>query len=124
MSTEFHLSLGVDSLKDSVYFFNKVLNGEIEHEDVSGYINVNVRGCQLTLREVKNISVNLPEFHFGFNLSLTEFEIISKKIIKDHKECIKMMPKTVDQGTPLERKKMYLNSPSGYMIELKGIKDS
>jgi hypothetical protein len=33
-----------------------------------------------------------------------------------------MAPKTVDAGTAMERRKMYVKCPTGYLFEIKGYK--
>ena len=68
-----------------------------------------------------SVNFYLPEFHFGFNTSRDHFEKIAKTITEENPELIKMAPKTIDAGTAMERRKMYLNSPSGYLIEIKGV---
>ena len=116
----FHLSLPVKSLEVSISFFEKI-GGDVTHRDESGYVNVALFGCQITIREVDDFNFYLPEFHFGFNTSRDHFEKIAKMIKEENPELIKMAPKTIDAGTAMERRKMYLNSPSGYLVEIKGV---
>lgn len=119
MSKPFHLSIGVRSINDSVNFFTKVLNGKVTHQETT-YVNMELFGHQLTLKPNDSISSDLPDFHFGFNMSLEEFDLIADKLTSTASKYIHMEPKVVDLGTPMERKKMYLKSPSGYLVELKG----
>lgn len=118
----FHLSIGVKSIEDSVHFFSKVLGAKVTHRDQSGYVNLELFGCQITLKENPSINPHLPDFHFGFNMSLHEFNQLSERIISIDPDRIYMEPKVVDGGTNLERKKMYLKCPTGYLVELKGYK--
>jgi extradiol dioxygenase family protein len=92
MKTPFHFSIGVKSVEDSVVFFSEVLGGRVTHRDDSGYIN----------------------------MSLQEFNDLSNRVMTNAPDRIQMKPQIVDGGTELERKKMYLKFPTGYLIELKG----
>lgn len=114
----FHLSIGVKSLEESANFFESVLGAQITHDDV--YVNLSLYGNQITLKSNPNIATALPDFHFGINLSIDEFRLLEKKISKYHSEWIHSPLETADQGTEMERQKMYLRCPSGYLIELKG----
>jgi extradiol dioxygenase family protein len=120
MRKPFHLSIGVKSLEDSATFFSEILGGKVTHRDPSGYINVEVFGSQITLKDNPLINPDLPDFHFGFNMSLKEFDALSKRAMSLAPKRIHMQPKVVDAGTDLERKKMYLKCPTGYLVELKG----
>lgn len=119
MTNPFHLSIGVKSIDESVKFFTDVLNGKVTHQE-PGYVNVSLFGHQITLKPNKGISPDLPDFHFGFNMSLADFKKISDKVLSTASELVHMEPKVVDGGTSMERKKMYLKCPTGYLVELKG----
>ncbi len=123
MKYPFHMSIGVQSITESQKFFTEVLGAKITHQEAS-YCNVELFQHQITLKPVPDIEVTLPHFHFGINMSLVEFEEISKKILKDHDEFVAMKPKVVDKGTSLERRKMYLKCPTGYTVEIKGYGDA
>ncbi|MEA2465857.1 MAG: uncharacterized protein QOJ98_3604 [Acidobacteriota bacterium] len=114
----FHLSLGVHSLDESVDFYMRVLNATVTHRDASGYVNLELFGAQITLQRAAETAIP-ADFHFGFNLPMDEFERLADHILASGSE-VAMGPKVVDAGTPLERKKMYVRCPSGYLIELKG----
>ena len=118
----FHLSLGVNDIEKSIIFFEGLLKGTVTHRDKSGYVNIELFGSQITLKENENIKPDLPDFHFGLNLDLDEFESLSQSIMKEGKGVVEMGPKVIDAGTSMERKKMYLKSPTGYLVELKGYK--
>ncbi|MES2801263.1 MAG: hypothetical protein V4654_02125 [Bdellovibrionota bacterium] len=122
MTTNFHLSIGVKSIDESVDFFTQILRAKVRHRDPSGYVNIDLFGSQITLKQNENIIPHLPDFHFGLNLSLDEFDIMSKDILKNGRQYVSMEPEVWDFGTDLERKKMYLKCPTGYLIELKGYK--
>jgi extradiol dioxygenase family protein len=122
MNKTLHLSLGVKSLEESLTFYTQCLGATVAHRDISGYVNLELWGCQLTLKENKtntNPGEQLPDFHFGFNLSLTEFESLTNLILLKHRERVVKEPAWVDQDSTLKRKKIYLKCPSGYLIELK-----
>ena len=119
MSHPFHLSIGVRSIADSIKFFTEVLNGKVTHREPE-YVNLEVFGHQITLKPNASISPALPDFHFGFNMSLGEFDRIAGVVANKFSMYLHMSPKVVDAGTSLERKKMYLRCPTGYLVELKG----
>lgn len=122
MNSAFHLSIGVDSIEKSVSFFSSLLEAKVLHRDPSGYVNLDFFGTQITLKVNPGIKPELPDFHFGVNLSLSEFDRLSKSILEKGKSFVHMQPEVWDADTPLERKKMYLKCPSGYLVELKGYK--
>ena len=122
MKPEFHLSIGVQSIETSVDFFVQVMNARVLHRDPSGYVNIDLFGAQVTLKHNDAINPDLPDLHFGVNLGLVEFDELAKHILESGYDDIVMRPKVVDADTPLERKKMYLKCPTGYLIELKGYK--
>ena len=120
--TQFHLSIGTKSLVESAKFFQDVLGGDVTFREKDNGANVELFGSQIFLKNSPNIEPSLPDFHFGFNLSIGEFENLSERIMANHGAVVVMEPKVVDAGTPLERKKMYLKSPTGYVVEIKGYK--
>lgn len=121
MPAQFHLSLGVKDLQKSVNFFETILGASVSHRDPSGYVNVLVYDHQITLRSHHGINPDLPHFHFGFNMTREQFDSTAERILQIGREYVAAEPMIVDGGTPLERKKMFLTSPSGYSIELKGL---
>ncbi|MCO5144416.1 MAG: hypothetical protein M9962_15160 [Oligoflexia bacterium] len=116
----FHLSIAVKSLEDSVFFFTQVLEAKIIHEDPSGYINIDLYGNQITLKHDLEIDPNLPHLHFGINMKLDDFNMLADRILNNYQKYIALQPEVWDENTKLERKKMYLRCPTGYLIELKG----
>jgi extradiol dioxygenase family protein len=112
----FHLSIGVRSIEESVEFFTSMLDATVTHRDVSGYVNLDLYGTQITLKKSER-SPDLAEFHFGVNLEMRAFEAIAVRLLASgHADSIRV----VDANTPMERKKLYVRCPSGYLIELKG----
>ena len=120
MNRTFHLSLGVKSIDASIAFFVNVLGGVVTHRDPSGYVNIDWFGSQITLKPNPQVDPALPDFHFGINLELAEFDSLAERILARGRESVAMEPTVLDIGTPLERKKMYVRCPTGYLIELKG----
>jgi extradiol dioxygenase family protein len=116
----FHLSIGVRSIDASVEFFVRLLGATVLHRDPSGYVNLDFFGSQITLKHHPQIEPQLPDFHFGVNLSLEDFERLSRRLLETGREFVVRDPEIWDAGTPLERKKMYLRCPTGYLVELKG----
>jgi extradiol dioxygenase family protein len=119
MEIPFHLSIGVNSFNDEIHFFTTLLNAEVTHRNPE-YVNLEVFGAQITIKEIPGIKPNLPELHFGFNLTLKSFDDLATSIMKHNSNHVAAGPTVVDANTPMERKKMYLKSPSGYLVELKG----
>jgi extradiol dioxygenase family protein len=122
VNPSFHLSIGVKSIEESADFFVQILKAKVVHRDPSGYVNIDFFGTQITLKANPNINPNLEDFHFGVNLSLKEFDDLSQNILKNGRNFVEVEPEIWDAGTPLERKKMYLKCPTGYLVELKGYK--
>lgn len=116
----FHISLGVKSLDESEYFFERVLGASITHRDVTGYININFYGTQITLKENPALNSLGSDFHFGVNLPLEEFRSLVQTISDQYAKWIAVPLSVVDAGTSMERQKIFLKCPSGYLIELKG----
>lgn len=104
MKSEFHLSIGVHSFFDEIHFFTSLLGGKVTHEE-TGYVNLDVFGAQITLKEVAGIKVELPELHFGFNLNLENFNELADSIMKMRSPNVVAPPTVVDAGTAIERKK-------------------
>ena len=123
MPVSFHLSIGVRSIAESKKFFAEVLGATLTHEEAT-YVSYDLYGSQISLKPNPSIDPFLPDFHFGINLSFEVFEQLSEKICRDYPEVIKIPPHVVDADTPLERKKMYLNSPTGYLVELKAFRSN
>ena len=77
LTEKFHLSIGVKSLTEAVEFYRDVLGAELTFE--GDYTNLDLYGTQITLKENSKIIVDLPDFHFGINLPLDEFEKLKKR---------------------------------------------
>ena len=122
--TSFHLSIPVKSIEASVDFFVRVLGAQVSHRDPSGYVNLELFGTQLTLKENPAVVTGWPDFHFGVNLELSDFERIAAAAQAAAPGSVVSRPTVVDAGTPLERKKLYLRCPAGHLIELKGYRRS
>ena len=120
LTEKFHLSIGVKSLTEAVEFYLDVLGAELTFE--GDYTNLDLYGTQITLKENSRINVDLPDFHFGINLPLDKFEKLEKKITNNHSNWIHTPTHTVDKGANMERQKLYLTCPSGYLIEIKGLR--
>ena len=111
MTPSFHLSLPVRSIDESVDFYTRVLGARVTHRDPSGYVNLDFYGTQITLHQ--GDPVPLPrDFHFGVNLGIEEFERLA--------DTLDTEVKVTDAGTALERKKLYVRCPNGYVVEIKG----
>jgi len=124
MKPSFHLSIAVRSIEESTEFFVRALGASVLHRDPTGYVNVDVHGTELTLKESSDAVPVKEDFHFGINVDWNDFDELAKVIERECPANVLMTARVVDPGTPLERKKLYLRCPTGYVIELKGIKAS
>lgn len=119
MTTAFHLSLPVPDVEASVAFFTGVLGGTVMHRNAAGYVNVDLFGTQLTLARGDPSVAGISGFHFGWNLDAARFDAIAERLQASAPAAVVAPPRTVDAGTSLERRKMYVRCPGGYLIELK-----
>lgn len=85
-------------------------------------MNIDFFGSQITLKPNAEVDPEMPDFHFGVNLGLAEFDQLAAKLLERGRKYLLTEPELKDAGTPLERKKMYLKCPTGYLVELKGLK--
>lgn len=120
MPDSFHLSIGVSSLAESVEFFTEVLGARLAHTDPSGYVNLEFGAAQLTLKQEDELPVDLPAFHFGINTDMPSFHRIEERVTQLAGDRIVSSATTMDAGTKLERRKMSVRCPSGYLVEIKG----
>lgn len=120
MADSFHLSIGVRTLEDSVEFFTNVLGAKLVHADPSGYVNLEFGSAQLTLKQEAELAVELPAFHFGINTDMASFHEMEDRVKRLAGNRVVSGPKTVDAGTEMERRKMSVRCPSGYLVEIKG----
>ena len=125
MIKPFHLSIGVQSLDDSIEFFEKVLLSELTHRDPEDiYVNIDFFGNQITLKPIPDMNPSMKELHFGINLSLEEFDEVWNHVDLINYKGLVSKPKIVDESTNIERRKFYLKCPTGYLFEIKGYKSS
>ncbi|HEX7031150.1 MAG TPA: hypothetical protein VF254_11165 [Gammaproteobacteria bacterium] len=124
MDATFHLSLGVPELQPSMAFFTDILSAEVRHLDPSGYVNLELAGIQLTLKENPDAKPDSQpsELHFGINVDVDAFERILASVRRRAPGSLIAEPRVVDAGTPLERRKLYLRCPAGYLLEIKGFR--
>ena len=52
----------------------------------------------------------------------SSFDQLAKNILESGYKGTVTLPKIIDANTPMERKKMYVKCPTGYLFELKGYK--
>lgn len=105
--TSFHLSLPVPAVDEEVAFLER-LRARVTHRDPSGYVNLEWFGAQITLATG---DLAAADFHFGVNVDEETFEELAR--------VAGGRVKTVDAGTAIERRKFYVRSPAGYLVEVK-----
>ncbi len=120
MQPSFHLSIGLRRIDEAAAFFVDVLGATVTHRDPSGYVNIDLRGTQITLKSSDAEPARDPHFHFGLNLAAEEFDRMLERVRARAAGSIVAGPSVADEGTPMERKKVYLACPGGYTVELKG----
>ena len=101
-------------------FFESVTKAKVTHRDPSGYVNVDFYGSQITLQTGGSGPDMGPHFHFGANFSLVEFEHLAAHAKSVSPESLVGEVEIWDKGTHMERRKLYLKTPAGYLLELKG----
>ncbi|MDX1454654.1 MAG: VOC family protein [Gammaproteobacteria bacterium] len=117
----FHLSLPVRSLEETRTFFVTGLGATLEHEDPAGYINIDFHGAKLTFHERPDMAEPEATMHFGLNLAVDDFMALAARVESAMPEAIQVPARVVDAGTDRERHKLFVKSPEGYLIELKGM---
>lgn len=119
MRARFHLSIPVPRLDESVAFFT-LLGGAVTYREAA-YVNLDLHGTQLTLSAGDAGQGGPSAFHFGLNLSPADFGATAARLQASPLARVVSPPQTADAGTALERRKMYVRCPAGYLIELKTI---
>ena len=119
MDAVFHLSLEVPALQPSQDFFTGILAARVRHRDASGYVNLELAGVQLTLKEAPRSAAPADAMHFDINVDTAAFEAIVARAREHAPQAMIAEPRVVDPGTPHERRKLYLRCPAGYLLEIK-----
>jgi extradiol dioxygenase family protein len=99
-----------------------VFKAHVSHS-TEEYTNIDFYGHELTLKTLQKLG-DLDCFHFGINLSSREFDEFVRCLLMNNelRKYIFDGPRIVDEGTSMERKKVYLKCPDAfeYTIEVKG----
>ena len=110
LTEKFHLSIAFKSLKESKKFYRDLVAADITYE--GDYINIDFYGTQITHRDNSEINIDLSDFHFEVSRSLDKFKKLENNISMNHSKWIHALMHTVDNGSEMDRQKMYLNYPS------------
>jgi hypothetical protein len=123
----FHLSMCVNDLESTRYFYKELLGIE-ERRASKSSVHFDFYGCQLTFHEVagynaKNIqrevdAEDVPVPHFGAALTFEEFEQVKQRLIAHGAKFIKT-PRLRFINKGHEQHVMFLEDPSGHGIEIK-----
>ncbi len=123
----FHLSMCVNELGSTRYFYKHILGIE-ERRASKSSVHFDFYGCQLTFHEVpgysaKNIqrevdAEDVPVPHFGAALTFEEFERVKERLIAHGVNFIKT-PRLRFINKGYEQHVMFLEDPSGHGIEIK-----
>ncbi len=123
----FHLSMCVNDLESTRYFYKEILGIE-ERRASKSSVHFDFYGCQLTFHEVagynaKNIqrevdAEDVPVPHFGAALTFEEFEQVKQRLIAHGAKFIKT-PRLRFINKGHEQHVMFLEDPSGHGIEIK-----
>ena len=115
----FHLAMLARDLDETIAFYTQ-LGAKLTYKSDEKWINIEWFGHQLTFHEKPVMQAqDENNFHWGFKLSLEDFEKLADKIRKTPDLEFELEPTVKDAGTDIERIKMYLKDPSGHLIEVK-----
>ncbi len=107
-------------LEKTKHFYIDLLGAKLAHESDEHWINIEWFGHQLTFHEKPAMeTTGINDFHWGFNLTLEEFNSLAEKIRTSSELNFEMEPTKKGEGTDIERIKMYFKDPSGHLIEVK-----
>ena len=121
MSRPFHLAVPAGDLKDSVHFYEKILECKLGNREEGKWIDVDFWGNELTLHktnmklpserhEVDMGSVPVP--HFGVHLEPKIFEKIKENLKKNNIEYLDQ-PYTVSKIKKNNKKLFLLRTHTG-----------
>lgn len=119
MNGDFHFSIAVNSIEASTRFFVDVLGASVQHVEPA-YTNLDWYGTQLTFTPATTAIEPAGDFHFGINIDYESFDALAERVRAAAPTAIVKQPAVVDAGTSLERRKLLLRCPSGYLVEIKG----
>ena len=131
MSNSFHLAIPAGDLKDSIHFYEKILECKLGNREDGKWIDVDFWGNELTLhkRNMKLISErhevdmgSVPVPHFGVHLDPKVFEKI-KANLKKNKINYLDKPYTRFKDKEEEQETFFIKDPHGNVLELKTLKN-
>ena len=131
MSRPFHLAVPAGDLKDSVHFYEKILECKLGNREEGKWIDVDFWGNELTLHktnmklpserhEVDMGSVPVP--HFGVHLDPKIFEKIKQNLKKNKIDYLDK-PYTRFKDKQEEQETFFIKDPHGNVLELKTLKN-
>lgn len=116
----FHLAMFARNLDETIHFYTELLGAKLGHRSSENWVNIHWFGHQLTFHEKPDMNTqDKKDFHWGFNVSMEEFEALAEKIKSSPELNFEMEPTKKDEGTDIARIKMYFKDPSGNLIEVK-----
>jgi len=131
MENRFHLALACKSKVETQKFYNKILGFKIGREG-DNWVDVNMNGNQVTFKEDPNFNVKtptyklgehqLPVFHFGVILELSEWSFIYQSLYDRGLELSVEKEFFINQIG--EHTSFFVTDPNGYGIEFKYFKNS
>lgn len=123
----FHLSMCVNDLESTRYFYKEILGIE-ERRASKSSVHFDFYGCQVTFHELpgynaKNVqrevdAEDVPVPHFGAALTFEEFERVKERLIAHGVKFIKT-PRLRFINKAHEQHVMFIEDPSGNGIEIK-----
>ena len=131
MSRPFHLAVPAGDLKDSVHFYEKILDCKLSNREEGKWIDVDFWGNELTLHktnmklpserhEVDMGSVPVP--HFCVHLDPKIFEKIKQNLKKNKIDYLDE-PYTRFKDKQEEQETFFIKDPHGNVLELKTLKN-
>ena len=127
MSRPFHLAVPAGDLKDSVHFYEKILECKLGNREEGKWIDVDFWGNELTLHksehkldserhDVDMGNVSVP--HFGVHLSRKDFDSLKKRL-KDSGTKYYDEPYLRFKGTKYEQETFFVKDPNENILEIK-----
>ena len=132
MSRPFHLAVPAGNLKDSVQFYEKVLECKLGNREEGKWIDIDFWGNELTLHktdmklpserhDVDMGSVPVP--HFGVHLEQKVFDKIKVNLEKNNIDYLDK-PYIRFDGKAEQQETFFIKDPHGNILELKTLKNS
>ena len=127
----FHLAFPIRDIEETINWYTSVLDCKIGRQDLN-WVDFNFYGHQLSAHLIskKNLKdstnpvdgKNIPARHFGINLKLDTWKKLENKL-KNKKLYFIVGPYIRFKGEKGEQATMFIQDPSGNILEFKAFKN-